>query len=450
MIIAAAPAYVREELSASRVSGLFQVVCRLYVIYAPGGLSEREIGRRQIQDPQIGSTVKETIGLLRKWQRWCARMKDLGSTLPDSSLRVKALERMTKVVLVANPDISFRINLTRAALQIDIVPDDLKVEQFHAQILSELEAVSHRAGREADKDKSKDQVVNPKVRGVESQESAPTPPKAPKSSPKTPSKAQNPKATGGSEQQVSSRPRCSFYYNQGCKKGNDCTFEHDWNQIPIAERPNRCKTCGGKGHRSSECRSGLKNEEKAKAKGSPKNNNNPKTTSSSELPVPPPPPAASNKDAMLKSMLADAAAILHQTVPNQVGESTPQGQPPVPISPPPAKATPQANSVTQGTPVTIESLAAQLEGLRTLAQNYEARTCIVDQVLSSGCEVSKVRRYSLWRQPSGPGASVRDTSWRWPSVVVPNTWWHSSGASFQEGGFKVGASSDDSTLRSFG
>ena len=391
MIIAAAPSYVREELSASRVSGLFQVVCRLYVIYAPGGLSEREIGLRQIQDPQTGSTVKETIGLLRKWQRWCARMKDLGSTLPDCSLRVKALERMTKAVLAANPDLSFRINLTRAALQIDIIPDDLKVEQLHAQMLSELEAVSHRAGREADKEKLRDQVANPKVRGVESQESASPPPKSiPKSTPKTPSKAQNSKAAGGLEQIPSSRPRCSFYYNQGCKKGNDCTFEHDWSQIPIAERPNRCKTCGGKGHRSSECRSGLKNEEKAKAKGSPKNNNNPKTALPAEHPVPPPPPAVSNKDAMLKSMLADAAAILHQTVPNQVGESTSQRPPPVPISPAPAKATPQANSVTQGTPVTIESLAAQLEGLRTLAQNYEARTCIVDQVLGSGCEVSRV------------------------------------------------------------
>ena len=134
----------------------------------------------------------------------------------------------------------------------------------------------------------------------------------------------------------------------------------------------------------------MRYEEKARPKGSPKNNNNPKLSSSAELPVPPPPPAASGKDAMLKSMLADAAAILHQTVPTHLNESNQQGQPPVPISPAPAKATPQANSVTQGTPVTIESLAAQLEGLRNMAQNYEARACVVDQVLSSGCEVSKV------------------------------------------------------------
>ena len=146
-------------------------------------------------------------------------------------------------------------------------------------------------------------------------------------------------------------PGVSFYYNQGCKKGSDCTFEHDWNQIPVAERPNRCKTCGGKGHRSSDCKAGLRTEEKAKPKGSPNNNNNPKLVGTSEPPVPPPPPAASGKDAMLKSMLADAAAILHQTVPTTVGETPNQTRPPVPISPAPAKASggsgittvPQAN-----------------------------------------------------------------------------------------------------------
>ncbi|CAE7273403.1 GIP, partial [Symbiodinium microadriaticum] len=84
-------------------------------------------------------------------------MKDLGSTLPDSSLRVKALERMTKTVLAANPDISFRINLTRAALQIDVMPDDSKVDQLHAQILSELEAAYHRSAKEGDKDRLRDQ-----------------------------------------------------------------------------------------------------------------------------------------------------------------------------------------------------------------------------------------------------------------------------------------------------
>eukprot|EP00439_Symbiodinium_sp_Y106_P030699 s3493_g3.t1 len=38
MILTAAPPGVRDEISSARVSGLLQVVCRLYVIYSPGGV----------------------------------------------------------------------------------------------------------------------------------------------------------------------------------------------------------------------------------------------------------------------------------------------------------------------------------------------------------------------------------------------------------------------------
>ena len=399
MIIAAAPTHVKEELSAARVSGLFQVTCRLYIIYAPGGLSEREIGLRQIQDPQTSSSIKEVIALLRKWQRWCARMKDLGSTLPDSSLRVKALEKMTKAVLAANTDISFRISLARAELKIDLVPDDAKVDHLHAQMLSELEAAYHRSAKESERDRARDSPATsqPKVRGIEASE-GPSIPKAPKAPPKGPPKPPVGKQLGSVDSSQPSRPKCTFFHGpQGCKKGNDCTFEHDWNSIPYAERSSRCKTCGGKGHRSAECKSGLRIEEKAKPKGGPKNTNNPRHPQDS--PLTPPPPAPTSKDAVLKTMLADAAAILQQSVPTQGGSiQQPVGPPPVPISSAPAKATnaggaspsPQANFVTPGTPVTIESLAAQLEGLRSMAQGYEARACMVDNVLREGCEISRV------------------------------------------------------------
>ena len=44
MIIAAAPQDVRDEISASRTSGLFPLVCKLFVVYGPGSLMERELG----------------------------------------------------------------------------------------------------------------------------------------------------------------------------------------------------------------------------------------------------------------------------------------------------------------------------------------------------------------------------------------------------------------------
>ena len=144
MILAALPATVRQEVSASRVSGLLAVMCKLYVIYAPGGITERELGLRHIQEPPACSGVAETIEGLRKWKRWCLRMTELGGTLPDPALQVRALTKLTRSTLQTHPDVSFRVNLVRHTLQVDVNPTSEKVGKLHAQLLSELEMIGHR------------------------------------------------------------------------------------------------------------------------------------------------------------------------------------------------------------------------------------------------------------------------------------------------------------------
>ena len=379
MILAACPAPVREEISAARVTGLLSVVARLYVIYAPGGLAEREIGLRHIQDPSQGTNVKDTVDILRRWSRWCDRMKELGGTLPDSALRVKALEKITRVVLQANPDVAFRVNLTRAALQVDTNPDDTKVEQLHAQMLGELETIVHRAGsKDQGRPKEATPTADAKVKGVEDNVPGPKNPKGGgKGNPKNPS---TPKANASSEGQTTGGTQCTFFMNPGgCKKGADCTFVHNWQAIPAAERPQRCRNCGAKGHRAVECKAGMKGEEKAKHKmppSTPKNAAHPKGNAnnpSSAPGVPPPPKEVSQQQ--IKTMLSDAAQILQQAVPVQC---TPPGavQQAVPISsgaPPAAPGATGRAGVTQGTPVTLESLNAQIDSLRAMAQEHEVR-----------------------------------------------------------------------------
>ena len=372
MIIAACPTSVRDEISAARVTGLLPVVARLYVIYAPGGLNERELGLRQIQEPSSGSNVKDTIDILRKWARWCDRMKELGGTLPDSALRVKALEKITRVVLQSNADVAFRINLTRAALQIDSTPDDVKVTQLHAQMLGELETIVHRTGSKDPERTPKEAppVAGAKVRGVEDS------PKTPKGGKGAAKGSISPKASGTVEGTPAHGTPCTFFLGPGgCKKGADCTFTHNWMSIPAAERPQRCRNCGGKGHRAAECKAGVKGEEKAKHKSlpaNPKNPANPKSNASgfpNSTAVPPPPKEVSQQQ--IKSMLADAAQILQQAAPNPkpVQQAVPISTAPQPGSQGQAGAT----SVTQGTPVTLESLNAQIESLRAMTQEHDVR-----------------------------------------------------------------------------
>ena len=44
MIIAASPQSIKDELNASRASGLLPLLCRMVIIYGPGSLTERELG----------------------------------------------------------------------------------------------------------------------------------------------------------------------------------------------------------------------------------------------------------------------------------------------------------------------------------------------------------------------------------------------------------------------
>ena len=382
MILGAMPSQVKEEISSARVEGLFPLLCKLFVVYGPGSLTEREIGLRHIQDPPAGNTVSETIDLMRRWRRWCARMVELGGSLPDPALQVKAITKISKNALQQNPEVSFRVSLSRASLQIDMNPDSDKVQKLHAQILSELEAMHHRGSsskdRDQERDKAKDNGAQAKVKGVEAQGQPPSaPPKGPKA-PKSPSKAPPAPKTSSTGDSSMSRTPCTFYTSQnGCKKGADCTFGHDWNSFSATEKAQRCKVCGSKGHKSPECRSGLKDDkDKGSSRSHPKGSN-----SSRQVPEPPAPPMKDSNSQTIKSMLADAARILHGAMPETTdgASAAPGTATAVPMSAPPSQPTTVTSQPTQGTPVTLASLTAQLESLRSLAREHEIRAIRVEE-----------------------------------------------------------------------
>ena len=345
-------------------------------------VSERELGLKNITEPPAGTTIQDTIEVLRRWQRWCTRMSELGGVLPDSALQVRALTKMTKSVLQQHPEVAFRVNLARASLQVDLTPDNEKVRKLHAQLLSELEAMAHRGDKDKERDKgnTRESPTTPpvaKVKGVEAPVPTPPNPKGPRP-PRAPSKPQASVKPPGTQEQGAGKPPCTFYSGpNGCKKGSDCTYEHNWAAFPQSEKAVRCKNCGGKSHKTSECKAGAKGEDtKAKAKPS-RPAAPPKSTP--EIPAPPP-VSVSGPDASqqhIKSLLADAALILQQTLPPNPGPAaSPAAVPAAPAPAPPSGVPVKAGQPTpvQGTPVTLASLSAQLDQLRSLARDPEVRT----------------------------------------------------------------------------
>ncbi|CAE7852764.1 GIP, partial [Symbiodinium necroappetens] len=101
---------------------------------------------------------------------------------------------------------------------------------------------------------------------------------------------------------------------------------------------------------------------------------------------PPPPPAQQDSQQQIKSMLADAAMILQQAMPprtqgsgDQVGQAANNQVA--------STANVAPGEVTPGTPVTLASLSAQLDSLRSMTRDYEARMMRFDEV---HCSVSAV------------------------------------------------------------
>ena len=170
--------------------------------------------------------------------------------------------------------------------------------------------------------------------------------------------------------------------SNGCKKGSDCTYEHNWSAFSNAEKASRCKSCGSKNHKSPDCKAGTRlDDNKPKAKA-PKVQGiaGPPKAPAEVSQVTPAPPSPEVNQQQIKGMLADAAAILQQVMP---GGTT--GRPPaapttqaVPIAGQPQTPSQRSDppATVAGTPVTLASLQAQLDTLRSVARDYEVRMLV--------------------------------------------------------------------------
>ncbi|CAE7765514.1 GIP [Symbiodinium sp. CCMP2592] len=300
LIIQACPDTVKSELSAARISGVMSLLCKLHMVYKPGGVAERSEALRQIQSPLAADSP---ILKLRTWRRWLVRLTDLGGSPPDPAVCIVALEAITGSVLKSLPNLAFRVNLVRASLNIDTQPSTTKVSEFYEHMLAELEGVSRvseaasaaSAGRP---DANKVRQVDAKaLQGTASESAAPA--KAPH--PKT----TTPPSSGGD----AGKRLCRWYHDgKGCRKGGECSFVHDWSSIPKADRASRCMRCGGQGHKKDTCPAPTGSPKARSEAGNPK-------AHAKEAPAKP------KADAGLKKVLSEAAGVLREAFRANAAES---------------------------------------------------------------------------------------------------------------------------------
>ena len=122
MMMAAVPQSIREELVATRSLTPLRIVTKLMTIYQPGGVQEKTVILKQLEDPGEAGTTSSGVAQLRKWLRWLRRAQDVGLSLPDASILMRGLTKLMKKILAANVELNFRASLVRNTLQLDTIP----------------------------------------------------------------------------------------------------------------------------------------------------------------------------------------------------------------------------------------------------------------------------------------------------------------------------------------
>ena len=229
MLLQAVPEGVRDELVAGRKVGVFSILTHLFLTYCPGGVMEKQMLLRNLEEPPEVSQLVEAPAALRKWLRWKTRTVEIGAGVPDAALLLKGLNKMTRKVLESHKDLQFRIQLARSSLGVDTSPTELTVSRFATHLLAELDQVALTEKRSGGAPK----VEGPKLKSLETE------------------KQDKGKGKGQErgQEEGQGRPRCKFYMSDGgCKKGKLCGFSHDFK-----DEKKRCWTCGAVDHFSPNC-----------------------------------------------------------------------------------------------------------------------------------------------------------------------------------------------------
>ena len=226
MLLQAVPQVVRDELVSARRMGVFGILTYLMTSYCPGGVSEKQMLLRNLEEPPEIGSVSDAPAALRKWMRWRYRTKEVGAVAPDPSLQLKGLLRMTRKILDGNRELQFRVSLVRSGLGIDTTPTDSSVEQFATHLLAEIEQLALAEKRSPSYHKG-----DPKIKYLEVE------------------KGEKGKGKGKEKGEEENQRKCKFYLSEGgCRKGKECKWSHDQR-----DEKRRCFNCGSPEHLSPAC-----------------------------------------------------------------------------------------------------------------------------------------------------------------------------------------------------
>ena len=224
LLLASISSELKEDIVTQRLFSTPAIVFRVLTTYQPGGGGEKQQLLSYLVSPEGVTTFAEASKALRKWRRWLQRASELGLRMPDPSLLLKALERLTPAL---GSSAAFRVQSFRSQVLIEQAPTEEKVWQLSELLLAEAEEAL---------------LLEPSEKGPKK----PTIAKADGTAEEAAGEGKGPKGKGKGKQKSACRLRKT---DDGCKYGRSCQFQHD----SLSPSDKRCFNCGSLKHRKPDC-----------------------------------------------------------------------------------------------------------------------------------------------------------------------------------------------------
>ena len=204
---------LQQQLVTDRQLTSTAILYRLYVRYQPGGPGEKSLILKELTQLPKTQTMAELGAALRNWRRHFGRAREVGASLPDGTLLLKALEQGVQLVAKENSQAAFRLAQSRATLHVDEAPTPSTIWDFSQCLLAEAET-----------------LVLMNATATTPSEAVPLKLKQMHGDPKTPSRSTTNEAPSKSSSAVD-KPCKYFISESGCKAGSKCKWLHSWDGV---------------------------------------------------------------------------------------------------------------------------------------------------------------------------------------------------------------------------
>ena len=144
MLLQAMAETVRAEMVARSITrSPVALLFRLYTMYQPGGESEKAYILQYLVTPPKAQTAVEMVATLRQWERMLLRADNLRIAKPDPSPLVRGLNALVGDVWAKDRDVTFRTQLVKSRLGVDVSPTWESALQLHQHLRAEAENMVH-------------------------------------------------------------------------------------------------------------------------------------------------------------------------------------------------------------------------------------------------------------------------------------------------------------------